>query len=45
MVSAEELRNYCVIEGSEICEAKTWKISSSAPRLKTSTVNHELVTY
>jgi hypothetical protein len=45
MVSAEELTNNCVIEGSEICEAKTWKMSSFAPRLKTSSVNHELVTY
>jgi hypothetical protein len=33
-VSAEELTKNCVIEGSEICEAKMWKTSSSAPRLK-----------
>jgi len=41
MVSAEELTNNCVTEGSENCEAKMWKMSSSAPRLKTSSVNHE----
>jgi len=45
MVSAEELTNNCVTEGSEICEAKMWKMSSSVPRLKTSSVNHELATY